>query len=39
MIRFLEPMLYIDDQAQVPVCLCEKMRRRMLRAGRRLPLL
>lgn len=23
MIRFLEPMLYIDDQAQVPVCLCE----------------
>ena len=24
MIRFLEPMLYIDDQAQVPVCLCEK---------------
>ena len=24
MIRFLDPMLYIDDQAQVPVCLCEK---------------
>ena len=34
MIRFLEPMLYIDDQAQVPVCLCEKCG-----AGRRLPLL
>ena len=24
MIQFLEPMLYIDDQAQVPVRLCEK---------------
>lgn len=24
MIRFLEPMLYIDAQAEKPVCLCEK---------------
>ena len=24
MIRFLEPMLYIDAQAEIPVCLCEK---------------
>lgn len=24
MIRFLEPMLYIDAQAEIPVCLCKK---------------